>query len=65
MIELYTDATPNGLKVSIALEELGLDYQAHRLNLGGDQMEPVFTQMNPNQKIPVIKDGETYQHQIT
>ncbi len=59
MIELYTDATPNGLKVSIVLEELGLDYQAHRLNLGGDQMEPVFTQMNPNQKIPVIKDGET------
>jgi len=59
MIDLYTDATPNGLKVSIALEELGLDYQAHRLNLGGDQMEPVFTQMNPNQKIPVIKDGDT------
>ena len=58
MIELYTDATPNGLKVSIALEELGLDYKVHRLFLGGDQFEPEFTKLNPNNKIPVIKDGE-------
>lgn len=58
MIDLYTDATPNGLKISIALEELGLEYQAHRLFLGGDQQSVEFTKMNPNQKIPVIKDGE-------
>jgi len=58
MIELYTDATPNGLKISIALEELGLEYKAHRIFLGGDQMTPKFTAMNPNQKIPVLKDGD-------
>lgn len=58
MIDLYTDATPNGLKISIALEELGLEYRAHRLFLGGDQKTPEFTQMNPNQKIPVINDGD-------
>ena len=56
MIDLYTDATPNGLKISIALEELGLEYQAHRVYLGGDQMTDEFTKMNPNQKIPVLKD---------
>ncbi len=58
MIELYTDATPNGLKVSIALEEVGLEYNTHRLYLGGDQMTDEFTRLNPNQKIPVIKDGD-------
>jgi GST-like protein len=58
MIDLYTDATPNGLKISIALEELGLGYQAHAIYLGGEQMSPEFTAMNPNQKIPVIKDDE-------
>ncbi len=58
MIELYTDATPNGLKISIALEELGLEYNAHRIYLGGDQMTDDFTKMNPNQKIPVIQDGD-------
>lgn len=56
MIDLYTDATPNGLKISIALEELGLEYQAHRIYLGGDQVTEKFTRMNPNQKIPVLKD---------
>ncbi len=59
MIDLYTDATPNGLKISIALEEMGLEYKPHRIYLGGDQLEAEFTKMNPNQKIPVIKDGET------
>ncbi len=57
MIDLYTDATPNGLKISIALEELGLTYKAHRLYLGGDQKTPEFTKLNPNQKIPVIQDS--------
>jgi len=58
MIELFTDATPNGLKISIALEELGLEYKAYGLHLGGDQKSDEFTAMNPNQKIPVLKDGE-------
>jgi len=58
MIDLYTDATPNGLKISIALEELALEYKAHRIYLGGDQMTAEFTAMNPNQKIPVLKDGD-------
>lgn len=58
MIDLYTDATPNGLKISIALEELGLDYQAHPVFLGGEQTTAQFTEMNPNQKIPVLKDGD-------
>ncbi|MFT5706244.1 MAG: GST-like protein [Oceanospirillaceae bacterium] len=58
MINLYTDATPNGLKISIALEELALEYTAHRLFLGGDQKMPAFTKMNLNQKIPVLTDGD-------
>ena len=56
MIDLYTDATPNGLKVSIALEEMGLEYNVHRVFLGGDQKTPEFTAMNPNNKIPVLLD---------
>jgi len=58
MIDLYTDATANGLKISIALEEMGVEYQAHQVNLGGGQKTPEFTAMNANQKIPVIKDGD-------
>jgi len=56
MLDLYTDATPNGLKISIALEELGLDYNVHRVFLGGEQFTPEFTAMNPNNKIPVLVD---------
>lgn len=58
MIDLYTDATPNGLKISIALEELGLPYKAHGLYLGGDQFSKEFVRLNPNKKIPVIKDDD-------
>jgi len=58
MIELYTDATPNGLKVSIALEEMGLGYNVHRIFLGGEQMTPEFTALNPNNKIPVLVDDD-------
>src|ERR1700761_4207620 len=58
MIELYTDATPNGLKVSIALEEMGLDYNVHRVFLGGEQMTAEFTALNPNNKIPVLVDDD-------
>lgn len=56
MLELYTDATPNGLKISIALEEMGLDYKTHQVFLGGDQQTREFTALNPNQKIPVLVD---------
>jgi GST-like protein len=57
MIRLYTAQTPNGHKVSIALEELGLDYETHWVRLDQeDQMKPEFLAMNPNHKIPVIED---------
>ena len=58
MIDLYTDATPNGLKVSIGLEEMGLAYNVHRVFLGGEQMTPEFTALSPNNKIPVLVDDD-------
>ena len=60
MIDLYTWATPNGRKISIALEELGLSYDVHPINIfEGDQFSPGFTKVSPNQKIPAIVDHET------
>jgi GST-like protein len=60
MIELYTWSTPNGRKVSIALEELGLDYQVHAIDISkGDQYSAEFTAISPNQKIPAIHDTDT------
>jgi GST-like protein len=60
MIELYTWSTPNGRKVSIALEELGLAYQVHPVNIfEGQQRSAEFTAISPNQKIPAIIDRET------
>lgn len=57
MIDLYTAATPNGHKVSIALEELGLPYRLQVLDLlAGDQKRPEFLALNPNGRIPVIVD---------
>jgi GST-like protein len=58
MLERYTDATPNGLKISIGLEEMGLDYKVHQVFLGGEQFTPEFTALNPNRKIPVLVDNE-------
>lgn len=58
MLEVYTDATPNGLKVSIALEEMGLRYNVHRVYLGGEQKTAAFTALNPNNKIPVLVDTD-------
>jgi GST-like protein len=59
MIELYTWPTPNGHKVHIALEELGLRYRAHGVNIGrGDQFEPDFLHISPNNKVPAIVDTE-------
>lgn len=60
MIDLYTWTTPNGRKVSILLEELGIDYTAHAINIGtGEQMAPDFLKISPNNKIPAIVDRET------
>ena len=60
MIDLYTWSTPNGRKVSILLEELGLDYTVHSVNIGaGNQKTPEFLGISPNGKIPVIVDHDT------
>lgn len=57
MIHLYTWATPNGRKVSIALEEFGLDYQVHPVDITSDeQFDEEFLKLAPNNKIPVIVD---------
>jgi len=59
MIELYTWATPNGRKISIALEELGLPYRMHAVDIGkGAQFAPAFAAISPNNKIPVIVDDD-------
>ncbi len=56
-IQLYSFPTPNGVKISIALEELGLDYEAHRVSLSdSDVKSPEFLSLNPNNKIPAIID---------
>ncbi|CAN5671416.1 glutathione binding-like protein [soil metagenome] len=56
-IQLYSLATPNGQKVGIALEEMGLAYTPHTINIGtGDQFKPEFIAVNPNSKIPAIVD---------
>jgi GST-like protein len=60
MIDLYTWTTPNGRKVSILLEELGVPYNAHAVNIGQDeQFDPAFLKISPNNKIPAIIDRET------
>ncbi len=59
MIDLYTAATPNGHKVSIALEELGLPYSLRVLDLSAnEQKEPWFLAINPNGRIPAIVDHD-------
>ncbi len=57
MIELYTATTPNGRKVSIALEEMAIEYNVHAFNLKAmDQKTPEFLKINPNGRIPAIVD---------
>lgn len=58
MIRLLTAATPNGRKASIALEELGLDFEVQRISLDGEQKGEDFRRLNPNHKIPVLQDGD-------
>ncbi len=56
-LQLYSLPTPNGVKVSIMLEEIGLPYEAHRVNFSSnDQLSPEFLSLNPNNKIPAIID---------
>ena len=58
-IQLYSLPTPNGIKVSIALEELGLPYEPHRVGFeNNDQLSPEFLSLNPNNKIPAIIDPD-------
>jgi GSH-dependent disulfide-bond oxidoreductase len=59
MIDLYTWTTPNGRKVSIFLEELGLEYESHAIDIGkDDQFAPEFLKVSPNNKIPAIVDRD-------
>jgi len=59
MIDLYTWTTPNGRKASIMLEECGLPYNVHAINIGKDeQFTPQFITLNPNSKIPAITDSD-------
>ncbi len=60
MIDLYTWGTPNGRKVSVMLEECGLAYNTHRIDIGkaNDQFKPAFLAISPNGKIPAIVDSE-------
>ncbi|CAD5249370.1 Disulfide-bond oxidoreductase YfcG [Alteromonas sp. 38] len=65
MIDLYTAATPNGWKASVALEEMELDYTVHAVNLmKGEQKNAEFLAMNPNGRIPVIVDKSEGDHVV-
>ena len=59
MIDLYTFSTPNGRKASIMLEEVGLPYAVHPIHIGkGEQFDPEFLRISPNNKIPAIVDPD-------
>ncbi len=59
MIDLYYDTTPNGRKIHIALEELGLPYEVKWINVkNGEQFSPEYVRINPNSKIPAIVDHD-------
>jgi GSH-dependent disulfide-bond oxidoreductase len=65
MIELYTASTPNGWKASVTLEELGLEYTVHPINLlEKEQGEDWFVTLNPNGRIPVIVDRGSADHVV-
>ncbi|MCU7554603.1 glutathione S-transferase N-terminal domain-containing protein [Alteromonas sp. ASW11-19] len=65
MITLYTAATPNGWKASVALEEMGLAYRTEAVNLmEGQQHTPGFKALNPNGRIPVIVDHDNHNHAV-
>jgi GST-like protein len=59
MIDLYTWNTPNGRKISVALEEMGLPYTVHTVNISkNEQFEPAFLKISPNNRIPAIVDPD-------
>ena len=59
MLDVYTWKTSNGRKVTVMVEELGVPYVLHKIDIGaGDQFSDAFTAINPNQKIPAIVDSE-------
>ena len=59
MIDFYTWTTPNGRKVSLMLEECGLPYRVHKVDIGkGEQFRPEFLAINPNNRIPAIVDAD-------
>lgn len=59
MIQVYSDATPNGHKIHIMLEECGVPYEIHHVDIGaGDQFKPEFLAISPNNKIPAIVDPD-------
>ena len=59
MIDVYSWATPNGHKIHIMLEECGLSYRAHPIDIGkGDQFAPEFLEISPNNRIPAITDSD-------
>ncbi|MFB6262227.1 MAG: glutathione S-transferase family protein [Bradymonadaceae bacterium] len=65
MTELYTAETPNGHKISIALEEMGLDYEVTHLDLAeGEQKEDWYLEINPNGRIPAIIDRGHDDHRV-
>ena len=58
-IELYAFDTPNGRKISVALEEMGLPYEVHVVDITkGEQFDPAFLKISPNNKIPAIVDTD-------
>ncbi len=58
-IELYTWNTPNGRKISVALEEMGLPYNVHTVNISkNEQFDPDFLKISPNNRIPAIVDPD-------
>ncbi len=60
MIQLHAWGTPNGKKIPVALEEMGIPYTLHKVDIGkGEQKLPAFLAINPNGKIPAIIDDET------
>ena len=58
-LDLYYWPTPNGWKISIALEEMGLPYQLHPVNISrGDQFAPEFLKISPNNRMPAVDDHD-------
>ena len=65
MIDLYSWQTPNGRKVSIMLEEIGIDYNVFPINIGKDeQFQPHFLEISPNNRIPAINDKDNNNYSL-